>query len=263
MLKICSSVSALNYFKFSFQQVMMIRGLFSDWKQPIFAGFDVSMKIELLLEAISKSYEVGFEVVATVSDCGGGNTGIWSKPNENETFLRHPLTNRKVFLFADAPHLLKLARNWLIDTGFLLADGTLIKHDPLKSLVIRKKTEISDTFFIRQELLTCERNQRQKVDWAAKIYSRKCAIALQRRVRTPDAIQLSHFILIMNNWWDIFNSRHPNESQTLKRPYGLHLSEQDEALRATKELMRSCVPTNKRSPQVLFRIVYACLLPDT
>lgn len=233
----------------------MIRGLFGDWKQPIYASFDVSMTKALLLEAVNKAYEAGFEVVAAVSDCGGGNTGIWSDVNleEKKTYIFHPQTQRKLYLFADAPHVLKLTRNWLIDTGFLLSDGTIIKHDPLWNLVARGAAEISDTFFLKEEYLTCQRSQRQNVAWAAKLLSRKCAVGLQRRVGTAEAKRLADFILIVNNWWDVMNSRCPKETQVLKRPYGLCRREQDEALDKIVELMKTALPTNKSTMQVHFK----------
>lgn len=237
-------------------QVMMIRGLFGDWKQPIFASFDVSMTKSLLIEAVNKAYEAGFEVVATVSDCGGGNTGIWSDVDlkSKRTFILHPQTKKKLYLFADAPHVLKLIRNWLVDTGFLLVDGTVVKHDLLWNLVARGSVEISDTFFLKEEHLTCQRSQRQNVAYAAKLLSRKCAIALQRRVDTVEAKRLADFILTVNNWWDVMNSRYPKESQVLKRPYGLCRREQDEALNEIVELMETALATNKSCMQVHYNL---------
>lgn len=106
----------------------MMRGLFSSWKQPIFADFDVNVTLDLLDEAIALAWDAGYECVGCVSDCGGANQGIWSGVNidEKRTFLLHPATGRKIYLFADAPHTLKLTRNWLLDTGFRFEDGSFI-----------------------------------------------------------------------------------------------------------------------------------------
>lgn len=231
---------------------MMIRGLFADWKQPIYAGFDVNMSLNLLNEAMSKVYAVGFEVVATTSDCGGANVIIWHKIDLSKeiTYILHPVTQRKVFLFADAPHILKLVRNWLIDNGFTLPDGSTITHAPLWDLVTKKNTEVSGTFFLREEHLNCYRNQRQNVAYAAKLLSRKCSFALQRKVNTPEAKRLADFILKVNGWWDIFNSRYPNESQVLKRPYGMNIEEQNEVLQEIEEFMKTAIPTRKTCMQV-------------
>lgn len=243
---------------------MMIRGLFCDWKQPIYAGFDISMNLALLNEAMSKVFAAGFEVVATTSDCGGGNVGIWTGINleEARTYVPHPVTQRKVFLFADAPHILKLIRNWLIDSGFTLPDGNTITHDALWDLVAKDCTEISDTYFLKEEYLTCQRSQRQNVAWAAKLLSRKCAIALQRKLNTPSAKRLAMFILIVNDWWDVFNSRYPNESQIMKRPYGMNIDEQNHALKEMENFMKRAVPTKKSTMQVNYLNFHGLSIKD-
>jgi len=51
-------------------QEMFARGLFDNWKQPIYLDFDQDMTIHILYQAISKLYECGFIVVAMVSDLG-------------------------------------------------------------------------------------------------------------------------------------------------------------------------------------------------
>lgn len=183
-----------------------MRGLFAHWKQPIYADFDVSITMELLDEAVMLAWQAGYECVAYISDCGGGNQSIWSGINlsEERTFLLHPATGQKIYLFADAPHTLKLIRNWLLDTGFKLDDGSVItpldeqRTHPLWHLVNKNSTEISDTFFLNEEHLKVQGSQRQNVTWAAKILSRKCAIALQRKVGTCTAKNLADFILTVN-----------------------------------------------------------------
>lgn len=237
----------------------MMRGLFSPWKQPIYADFDINMTLELLDEAINRAWEAGYECVACVSDCAGANQAIWSNINidENRTFLLHPATGRKIYLFADAPHTLKLIRNWMVDNGFLLDDGFFIppvdseKKHPLWKLVARNTTEISDTFFLREEHITLQGSQRQNVSWAAKILSRKCAVALQRKVGTLLAKKLAEFILTVNDWFDVFNSRSLNVSQTLKKPYGHTLVEQNDALDKMFTLMSTMIPGRKNKMQVI------------
>lgn len=98
----------------------MIRGLFCDWKQPIYVGFDVSISLALLNDVMSKVYASGFEIVATTSDCGGGNVSIWSGVNlqEGRTYLRHPMIHLKMFMFADGTAYFKVdwklaSRQWI------------------------------------------------------------------------------------------------------------------------------------------------------
>jgi hypothetical protein len=58
-------------------QCVMARGLFSNWKQPIYLDFDKKMTPDVLLTLIEKLFEISFNVVAIVSDCGGTNVGLW------------------------------------------------------------------------------------------------------------------------------------------------------------------------------------------
>jgi len=50
---------------------------------------------------------------------------------ENTEF-KHPITDEKIFMFADTPHLLKLIRNWFLDTGFILENNDIISKIPVK-----------------------------------------------------------------------------------------------------------------------------------
>lgn len=100
-------------------QVIIARGLFGNWKQPIYVAFDTNMTKDILFEAISALHNIEFDVVAVVGDCGASNQGTLSQCGvtiENVCF-KHPCTQENVYCFPDAPHLLKLLRNWFLRTG--------------------------------------------------------------------------------------------------------------------------------------------------
>lgn len=103
-------------------QVISARALFSSWKQPVFVGFDRKISREILDDIMTRFHGIGFDVVANVHDCGGGNLSLWKDlgigMNEGVNSMKHPETGEDVFFFPDVPHLLKLIRNWLLDSGF-------------------------------------------------------------------------------------------------------------------------------------------------
>lgn len=75
------------------------------------------MDKNLLLKIIEEIYTIGFNVVSIVSDMGPTNMGLWRSLNisvEN-TLFKHPISNNNVHVFADVPHLIKLARNHFLD----------------------------------------------------------------------------------------------------------------------------------------------------
>ncbi|CAI6348402.1 unnamed protein product [Macrosiphum euphorbiae] len=107
-------------------QVVMARGLLSNWKQPLFYDFDTPMTTEILFKIIACIHEVGFEVVALVSDMGPTNIGLWKSLNitpSSPSFI-NPVTLKNIHVFADVPHLLKLIRNHFIDRGFIFSNNT-------------------------------------------------------------------------------------------------------------------------------------------
>lgn len=80
-------------------------------------GYDTPMTKNLLCQIINQLYNVGFNVIAIVSDMGPSNIGLWKTLNisMNNTSFKHNITNHNIYVFADVPHLLKLARNHLVD----------------------------------------------------------------------------------------------------------------------------------------------------
>jgi len=104
-------------------QCVMVRSLFSSWKQPVYYKFDKSMDACTLLDIISQLYHAGYIVVAITSDMGSSNMNLWSQLNigipPKTCYFQHPVcVSLKIFVFADAPHLSKLLRNHFIDEGF-------------------------------------------------------------------------------------------------------------------------------------------------
>lgn len=75
------------------------------------------MTKDLLYTIIIELNKIDFHVVAITSDMGATNVGLWRSLDvsvENTSF-EHPIKKTKIYVFADVPHLLKLARNHLLD----------------------------------------------------------------------------------------------------------------------------------------------------
>ena len=105
----------------NYVQVVIARGLYSNWKQVIFVDFDTNMTTTLVHNIVRSLHEINYNVVAFVSDCGGANQGVIRDLgiNMDKVYFDHPITGKKICYFPDAPHILKLIRNWLLDTGKL------------------------------------------------------------------------------------------------------------------------------------------------
>lgn len=75
------------------------------------------MTKELLNKIINNLYDVGYHVVAISSDMGPTNMGLWRNLgiSMDITSFEHLITKNNIYVFADPPHIFKLARNHLLD----------------------------------------------------------------------------------------------------------------------------------------------------
>lgn len=135
----------------------MARGLFSNWKQRVYLGFDQKMTKDLLESVMTRLHHINYHVVACTSDCGG-NQGLWKAMGitEENTFAEHPVTKKLVYFFADDPNLLKLLRNWFLDTGFILNDNSVFNKEPSKILMENSRSEINSCYNLTSPHLNCE-----------------------------------------------------------------------------------------------------------
>lgn len=218
-------------------QVIMVRGIFKNWKQPIYVHFDQLITPDIINEVISILYENSYIVVACISDCGGGNIGLWKKLDISidKTYILHPITNENIYFLADAPHLLKLIRNWLLDTGFTLLDSSKINSTPIKELLKLTKTEISICHKLSERHVECVKTERQNVGLAAQLLSHSVATALCHYKPGLNKIlsnNTGQFIEVVSNWFDMMNSYTPTETLCTKKPYeyGLNLDDQNKCL---------------------------------
>ena len=91
----------------------------NDWKQPICYDFDVSGGI--LGSIISSLENIIYNFVG--SDIGPKNVSLWKELKityENTSFKNPYDESRNVWVFADMPHLVKLLKNHILDSGVTL-----------------------------------------------------------------------------------------------------------------------------------------------
>lgn len=213
-------------------QVAMVRGLFAKWKQPIYYDFDVTMTSELLQNIISQLESCGIRIVAVTCDMGGKNSKVWKElhVNTNKSFFSNPVdSNRNVWVFCDVPHLLKLLRNHFLDEGFVLGDGSKFQKKTIEDLLETQKGDLSITHHINEAHLSVTGRSRQNVRMAAQLFSRRTAVAVRYALNKEDE---SHIIELVNDTYDVLNSRAPDEKNApLRSGYGLKLKSQENTLR--------------------------------
>ncbi|CAL1681191.1 unnamed protein product [Lasius platythorax] len=152
-------------------QMIFARGLFKKWKQPIFYDQDVTKDSD-------------YRVIAVTCDLGPSNQkllkalGIGVQEHE-KCYFQHPSNDAlKVFVFADSPHLIKLARNHYIDQGFNY-NGECIKKSCLEKLLAINSKNFKIAHRLTQSHLDVAKSDRQKVKTATQLFSNTNAAAIE------------------------------------------------------------------------------------
>ncbi|KAK9738038.1 Transposase protein [Popillia japonica] len=209
------------------------------------------MDIDTLNNIIMELYNVGFIVVAVVSDMGTKNMKLWAQVNighDKECFIEHPGNNElKIFVFADVPHLLKLVRNHFVphllklvrnhflDQGFYI-DGKSITKDSIQKLLEVANSELTICPKINSSHLELTGPQRQRVRPAAQLLSRTVAKALEycgtnNMLPATNWRDTSNFILMINDWFDVHNSTSKFcGNNPTKNAFGIDLDNQEKIL---------------------------------
>lgn len=239
----------------NYVQVVLARGLMQKWKQPVYYNYDCNMTASILNNIIEQLYSVGYMVVAVVSDMGPGNQSVWKQLSIGimKTWFPHPVKeNARVYVFADVPHLIKLIRNHFIDSGFII-NNRLINTDPIKKMLeITDTSDLKISYKITDEHLAVQNVARQNVKLATQLFSHTVSCCLKRCVQlgkmSETAIDCADFIKLINDWFDVFNSKIPAvDMRNRKKAFGLAISEQEEILKKTDEVILELRTPGKKS----------------
>lgn len=140
------------------------------------------MTKDLLYNIISEIHNSGFEVVALVSDMGPTNIGLWKNLDitPSSSWFINPVSRKRVHVFADVPHLLKLARNHFIDKGFDFPENVYVGKNVLEEyLKISKKSEFELAYRFSEKHINVTGTLRQNVKLATQVFSNRLAEALK------------------------------------------------------------------------------------
>ncbi len=214
-------------------QVGMVRGLCGNWKQPVYFDFDSPMRENLLLEIIRKIEKNGIEVWAMTCDSGPSNQALLKQLGitiDKTSFSNPADSSREIFVFQDVPHLLKLIRNHILDEG-IFVDGSTAKicRADFQEILDANKTEFNILHKLKDIHIHCNGSQRQRVRMAAQVLSHTTATAL--KMLNPEKKNQSKFINLINDWFDVLNSRTKFNTNKLSCGFGVHFNEQSEIIR--------------------------------
>ena len=210
----------------NYVQVIMAQGIACNWKQPVFYDYDTKMTKELLLSVISSLESVGFPVHATVCDMSGANRGLLNSlgiSSTSSSFVNPSNPHRKIHVFVDPPHLLKLIRNNIIDHGILTPFG-LVNAAPLLEFVNYQSGDFKFAPKVSETNIIVKGPQRQKVKTATHLLSETVAKSLeylgkQNALQSPNWEETSKLINLVDTWFDIFNSSSITGDKPKRSPF--------------------------------------------
>ena len=131
----------------------------------------------LLDELIVKMEEKGFNIHGVIFDLGNQRLLKQLHFYDRDYFcFDNPFdTTRKVHLFPDAPHMIKLARNHLWDQGFYIPMGdgtfTLLTKEDIQQLLTVDCHELKILPRLSEAHFNCVGSQRQNVRLATQVFS--------------------------------------------------------------------------------------------
>ena len=168
----------------------------------------------------------GFRIQGISFDLG--NKTLMSQTGLDYTrnhYFKNPFDEkRKVFMFPDAPHLIKLARNHLFDYGFRVPaeDGTLVplvKKD-FEDVLAKNRggSELRTVFSLSRAHLDVKGSQRQRVRLAVQTLSNRVAEAmLEAGPQNLEYKAKYTAVKLFNDWFDVMNAKSRNDKNPLSR----------------------------------------------
>ena len=226
-------------------QVCMARGLTSSWKQPVYYGFNTDMTLKLLNDVILAIEGIGLKVCAIVCDLGAENRSFLKHAGVtiDKPFLGNPTDpNRNIYFFADVPHCIKNLRNHVIDDGVIFGvgkfnpEGTNVDVEVMRELVNNNGDgELKRVPYLTHSWLGVSDSERMRVRPAVQFFSH--SIACLAWECFPEKPAIGNFFEIINNGFDVLNSRKMYGETPSSCAFGINIDEQLESLELFEDLV--------------------------
>ena len=212
---------------------VMVVGITRRWKYPLaFFLTDTVMKSSSVCDVIERSIgaleDQGFIVKGFTTDQGSNLVRAFNLLGYTSSNPSIHLRGSSYLVFRDPPHLLKSARNFLLN-GDVKVPGFDVpatwKHlidfhrlDSARS--VRLAPRISD-----KHLLDLKFSSKMKVKLAAQVLSNSCAAAMDLSVASNESnaacLATSTYLKKFNDLFDIFNSSSSKDKVPLRKPFCL------------------------------------------
>lgn len=202
--------------------LLMAVGISGHWRTPL-GYFFVNkasgyLQAQLLRLTIGKLSDIGITVLAVTSDVTAHSVqmakalGILIDGDNMKCTFQHPSSSsQQIAYFFDSCHLLRLIRNAFQNFQSIQFINGTAHWQHLVELVALEEQELSNMERIPGKLANLK-NHVLKMNCAAQLFSESVASALECLLslglpRFQNCIGTIHFVRLVNNLFDIFNSR--------------------------------------------------------
>lgn len=213
--------------------VFMICGILTRWKQIVAYyftpdGFNGAILKEIILKIIKRAELIGLKVHSVTCDMGGVNQAMWrafdnisaTKYSKIKNSVSHPLdNNRKLFFFADAPHLLKNLRSALVNNKIITLQQNFTEMYELSSCTVKCShieelvAEQENLIFklapkLDKDTITLTNFNKMRVNKATNSRDVSSALKFIGEERNINEYKVTAlFIEIVSKWFNIITSR--------------------------------------------------------
>ncbi|XP_026320881.1 uncharacterized protein LOC113230978 [Hyposmocoma kahamanoa] len=210
--------------------VMIIRGLFCDYSQPVgYALLSKSKDFEDVLKWINKILtkliDIGLHVRAFVSDLASARLieaiSIRRKVSSSKPYFY--VNGRKIYFILDAPYLLKLLRNKLLHNDFHFQDS-VAKFQHIQDFY---NQDSQKCFKVAPELTNSHINpstgEKKNINYARELLSKKVAAGINTYVNfhaiDESGKETARFISMIDDLLDALSSSPTQEPNGYKRAF--------------------------------------------
>jgi hypothetical protein len=192
-------------------QTVMVRGLCSGWKYPIFCEFDTALSKTVLFEIIMALEALGVKMLIATCDQGSKNLGLARQlgvTEDNVKFENPFCSERSVYFCYDWVHCFKNIRNHMLDKATVFSDGSIATKEDFETLFQMVSSEISCGYKLTDLHLNCQGSDRQNVRLACQLLSNTTATIFKILFPNDKHIAtLSDFIKTLDEAFDIMTSK--------------------------------------------------------
>lgn len=241
---------------------LLLRGITSNWKQPIGFSFISSSKIDdqlktWIIVTAKRLLQLGFNVRAFVSDLGSDFL-VFSKTlgvsKERSCF---EIDGHKIYYIFDELRLMKCVRNNLLNYNYEF-ENKIARWEDIKNMYEQDKMkDMRSAPRLTDSHIQPNSFQKQKVRFAVQVFSNSVVAALYN-YQSSGTLQIAngtmYFIETMNNLFDLLNSSNIDSPKPYNKPYR-GTREQEELLDKSQVLFNSMRVKNKNNGRDVTKII--------